>query len=66
MIHWANAATVLRFNTPARLSVYDTLLERLAQDLEHMAATLGPFIQAEDAVVGQRHVAQHRHMAPAD
>jgi hypothetical protein len=31
-----------------------------------MTAELGPFIQEEDAVVGQRHVARHRHGAPAD
>jgi hypothetical protein len=30
--------------TPARSYLYDTLLERLAQDLEDMAAELGPFI----------------------
>jgi hypothetical protein len=28
------------------------LLEGLAQDLDHMTATLGEFIQQEDAVVG--------------
>jgi hypothetical protein len=44
----------------------NTLLERLAQDLEHMTATLRQFIQEEGAVVGQRHVAWHRHVAPAD
>jgi hypothetical protein len=31
-----------------------------------MMATLGQFIQEEDAVVGERHVAWHRHVAPAD
>jgi hypothetical protein len=43
-----------------------SILKRLAQDLEHMTATLGPFIQEEDAMVGQRRVARHRHGAPAD
>jgi hypothetical protein len=51
---------------PARLYVYDTVFERLAQDLEHMTAKLGQFIQEEDAVVGQRHLAWHRHVSPAD
>jgi hypothetical protein len=37
-------ATTLTSRTPARLLVEDTLLERLAQDLEDMAAELGPFI----------------------
>jgi hypothetical protein len=31
-----------------------------------MAAELGPFIQEEYTVVGQRHVARHRHVAPAN
>jgi hypothetical protein len=38
----------------------------LAQDLEDMAAALGRFIQEEHAIVGQRHFARHRHVAPAD
>jgi hypothetical protein len=46
--------------------VCETLLKGLAQDLEDMAAELGPFIQEEHAIVGQRHVARHRHVAPAD
>jgi hypothetical protein len=50
----------------ARLYSYETLLERLAQDLEDMAAELGPCIQEEHAVVGQRHLARHRHVAPTD
>jgi hypothetical protein len=36
------------------LSVDDTLLERLAQDLQDMAAELGPCIQQAHAVVGPR------------
>ena len=57
---------MLRFRTPAKFYVYETFLERLAQDLEDMAAALGPCIQAEHAMVGQRHVAQYRHMPAAD
>ena len=49
-----------------RLYVYETLLARLAQDLEDMAAELGPFIREEHAVVGQRHLARQRHVAPGD
>jgi len=48
------------------LYLYDTLLERLAQGLEHIAAALGPCIQEAHAMVGQRHVAQYRHMPAAD
>jgi hypothetical protein len=51
MIRLANSAKALRSRTAVRLYVYDTLLERLAQDLEHLTAELGPFIHAEDAVV---------------
>src|SRR4029453_7886157 len=38
----------------------------LAQDLQDMAPELGQFIQEEHAIVGQRHFARHRHVAPAD
>jgi hypothetical protein len=31
-----------------------------------MAPELGPFIPARHAVVGQRHLARHRHVTPAD
>ena len=62
----AKPLKLLLFSTPARLYVYDTLLERLAQDLQDMAAALGPFIQEEHAVVGQRHLAGHRYVAAAD
>jgi hypothetical protein len=62
----ANSAIILRFSTSAKLYVYETILERLAQDLQDMAAELGQFIQEEHAMVGQRHFARHRHVAPAD
>jgi hypothetical protein len=55
-----------RFRTRGRLSLGDALHQRLPQDLQDMAAELGQFIQEEDAVMGQRHVARHRHGAPAD
>jgi hypothetical protein len=35
----------------------EVVFERLAQDLQDMAAELGQFIQEEHAVVGQRHLA---------
>jgi hypothetical protein len=43
-----------------------TILERLAQDLQDMAAELWQFIQEEHAMVGQRHFARHRYVAPTD
>jgi len=46
------AAKTNRSMTPARLYLYDTLLERLAQDLKDMAAALGQLIQEAHAVVG--------------
>jgi hypothetical protein len=36
------------------------------QDLKDTAPALKQFIQEEYAVVGQRHAARHRHLAPAD
>jgi hypothetical protein len=40
----AKGSKALSFRTCGRLDTYDTRLERLAQDLEHMAAALGPCI----------------------
>jgi hypothetical protein len=60
----AEVAKTLKLRTPAKLYIYETLLERLAQDLQDMAAALGPCIQAAHAVVGQRHVARQRPVAP--
>src|SRR4030095_4276879 len=48
-----------------KLYVYETLLERLAQDLQDMAPELGELIQEEHAMMDQRHVTRHRHAAPA-
>jgi hypothetical protein len=49
-----------------KLHAYDTLLAGLAQDLHDMAAELRQFIDKKHAVVSPRHVARHRHVAPAD
>jgi hypothetical protein len=62
----AIAVSTVRSITLPKLYISDTLLERLAQNLEDMAAELGPCIQEAHAVVGQRHVARHRHGAPTD
>jgi hypothetical protein len=62
----AFAASAARSRTPEKLYVYNPILERLAQDLQDMAAELGPCIQEEHAMVGQRHIIRHRHVAPAD
>jgi hypothetical protein len=64
--HAAIVAKALKSMTLTRLYAYGTLLEGLAQDLEHMTAKLGPFIQEEHTVVRRRHHARHRHVAPAD
>ena len=62
----AKVAKTLKSRTPAKLYVYETLLERLAQDLRDMAAARGLCIQEAHAMVGQRHVARHWHVPPAD
>jgi hypothetical protein len=56
----------LKFRMLWRLYLYDPLLQRLAQDLEAMSFELGEFIGEEDAMVGQRHLARHGHLAAAD
>jgi hypothetical protein len=66
MTRSANSAKVLKSRTPERLYLYETLLERLPQDLKDVAAELGPCIQEAHAMVGQRHVARPRHVAPAN
>ena len=62
----AKVSRRLRSRMPAKSYVYDTLLELLPQHLQDMAATLGSLIEEEHAMVGQRHLARHRHVAPAD
>ena len=52
-----------RFITLWRLYVDETLLERLAQDLEDLAAELQPLIQKENAMVRQQHLARQWHQA---
>jgi hypothetical protein len=49
---------MLGFRTPAILYVYETLLERLPQALQDVAAALRPCIQEEHAVVHERHLAR--------
>jgi len=62
----AKSAKSLRRRTRGRLYSCDPLLEGLAQHLEDVAAELWPFIEKEHAMVCQRHVARHRHLAPTD
>ena len=64
-IRWAKAATVMRFSTPARLYLYDTLLEWLPPALQDVAAARRPCIQAAHPVVREGHLARHRDVAPA-
>jgi hypothetical protein len=52
--------------TPAKLYVYDTLLQRLAQPFQDVAAELRQLIQKENPVVRQRHFAGHRHLPATD
>jgi hypothetical protein len=56
----------LKLRTPAKLYLYETIFKWLPQDLQDMAAALGEFIEEEHAIVGQRHVSRHRHVAPAN
>ncbi len=56
----------LRSRAPAKLYVYETLLERLSQDFEDMALELGPLIQEQDAVMRQGHLPRQGPLAVAD
>jgi hypothetical protein len=49
----AKVAKTLKSRTPARLYVDDTLLERLAQHLQDVAAELRQFIQKENTIMCQ-------------
>jgi hypothetical protein len=62
----AKSAISRRLKTLWRLYACDTLLERLAQDVEDVAAELRQFIENEHAMVGERDVAGHRHLADPD
>jgi hypothetical protein len=42
------------FSTPAKLYVYETLLERLPPDLQDVAAALGPCIQGEHTIEARK------------
>ena len=60
----AKSARALRFRTCGRLYSCETILQRLAQDLEDMPPELRQFIQEEHAVVCQRHLARYGDLAP--
>jgi hypothetical protein len=62
----ASAASTARSRTYGRLYVCDAIFTGLTKDIEDLAAARGPCIQAAHAVVGQRHLARRRHVAPAD
>jgi hypothetical protein len=62
----AKSAKAWKFMTPAKLYIYETLLERLPQDLQAIAPELGQLVEEEHAMVRQRHVPRRRHLAPAD
>jgi hypothetical protein len=59
------ATSTVTLMTRGRLYGGNTLLERLPQDLEDIAAELGQFIQEAHPVVGPRHLARPWHVAAA-
>ena len=63
---FTRAMRVARSRTPAKLYWCKTLLERLPQHLYDMAEELRELIQKAHAMVRQRHLARHRHMAATD
>jgi hypothetical protein len=59
-------ASMATSSTPARLYSGDALLQRLAQDFQHMAPKLGQLIQAAHAMVRPRHLARPGEVLAAD
>jgi hypothetical protein len=53
-------------NIDGQAIVMMRFLERLAEGLRDLGTELGQFIQPAPAVVGQRHLARHRPVAPTD
>ena len=62
----ANSANIWRFRTCGRLSVENTLLQRLTPDLEPMAPALRQPVPKAHAVVRQRPLARHGHVPAGD
>jgi hypothetical protein len=55
-----------RSETRGRCYSYDTLIDRLAQGFQGVAAARRPFSQDEHAAVRQRHLPGHRLLPAAD
>jgi hypothetical protein len=64
IIRLSNSANVWRVRTCGRLSAENTLLQRLAQHLQDMAAARRQLIQEQHAGVCQRHLTRPWHLAP--
>ena len=62
----AKSAKSLQLRTLWRLYAYETLLQRLTQHVQDVAAELWQFIQKENPMVRQRHFARQRHLAAPD
>jgi len=62
----ATVAMTVRFGTYGSWYVCEAILEGLAQPLEDVAAKLRQFIEKENPMVRQRHVARQRHLAAPD
>jgi hypothetical protein len=66
IIRLANCAKIRRFRTCGRSYLYDTLLERVAQYLQHVAAARRQRIPKAHAMVGPRPLARHGHLPTTD
>jgi hypothetical protein len=62
----ANTASAVRSSEPARWLFDDSILGWLLQHLEDMAFELRELIEEEDAMMRQRHLPGHGHLAPID
>jgi hypothetical protein len=66
IIRLANSTNVWRLRKCGRLSVENTLLEGLAQHLQHVAAELRQFIEHHKTMMRPWHLARQRHLPVAD
>jgi hypothetical protein len=62
----ASAASAMKSGMGAQWLLEDTILERLPPHLQHVAFELGPLVEAQEAVVRQRHLTGHGHLTTAD
>jgi hypothetical protein len=62
----ARATSAKRSGTYGRSYLWDAIFKGLSEDLEDMTFELGQLVQKEDIMMGQRHLAWHWQLSPAN